>query len=220
MKLDLDDPASYVGNDDWFVISATREDWGPHHEARNMAAHRALWHQLARGGHDFRHAKGAYKGIDQGWSFVVRGSEAFGRVLAHRYGQESILTHKGLVARDGSVMARWGGLLMGAEAMQQEFYTKLAHGALFSVQLDWPEEERQFCDDFSCVGFTPEPRNTPMPYFEAAAEAFPADPHALLRHVEQVLLDWAPSVDEVAQYQAWHKLRRGLEEVAKHRVIF
>lgn len=224
--LALNWPRTYADHDGWFIISATREAVGPHDHHENRVATRALRAQLQRMGLEFVEAVGVYHGVEQGVSFVVLGNELTGCLLARALQQESILTRRGLVNRDGKLLAACDGFVYGGEALQQDFHS-IVNGLPFSANLRFeePQAEMQFCDDFGCVSFgapyddgepeAPEPK-APVSYWDDAALHAPGDLVALLGHVEAVLADSERShrtSSDVEHAQAWHKLRRGLEHV-------
>ncbi|HEY9759977.1 MAG TPA: hypothetical protein V6C97_32765 [Oculatellaceae cyanobacterium] len=81
---------------------------------------------------------GAYKGVDQGVSFLILDESRSACELGKKYKQESILTSIGLVYTDGThriTPAR--SVLVGSEALAQDFFSTLLDGRSFSVGLDF-----------------------------------------------------------------------------------
>lgn len=85
--------------------------------------------------------RGSYEGVDQGPSFLLDMDEDMARMIARRYNQESILTHRGLVRPDGSIMARadHSRSKFGRAARREPFFTELPGGVPYSMGLLWDD---------------------------------------------------------------------------------
>lgn len=132
------DPADIFRRPGYAVITAIREDQGAHDSPENLAALRRMEGELNEAGIEHIPVKGAYKGIDQGLSWVVFTGEKRALELAQKYGQESILTRRGLVYSDGRLVpADHDATIVGPEAQDQDFYSALPDGTAFSVGLNF-----------------------------------------------------------------------------------
>lgn len=115
----------------WFIISAMREELGNAECEANMDADADMFSELHNAGPDMLHIlSGVYKGERQGLSYLVSGSVEEGLEMARRYGQESILTNRGLVFSDGrpDVAADHDATLIGNAAFASDFYSTVLQG--------------------------------------------------------------------------------------------
>lgn len=127
------------------VITATREGLGSHEHPTNVAQNSALREELDARGIEWLTASGVYKGEDQGTNFIIFTDEATAKELGAKYGQESVLTNRGLVYTDGTgkiVPATHANDVIGREAQKEDFHSLITpkHGGVpvsFSVGLDF-----------------------------------------------------------------------------------
>jgi hypothetical protein len=130
----------------WAILTATAPREGAFYEnnpenvaradARDNANLRA---DLSRGGHSFVEAEGVYKGESDGISLLVVIPEGEALKLGRRYNQESILTRDGLVysLRPLPPNPSTGEVMVGDEALAEDFHTLLPGGMAFSMGLDF-----------------------------------------------------------------------------------
>lgn len=122
----------------WFIATGLREAAGDQNTPANVAANEKLRAELTAKGLPFKEVSGRYKGVDQGLSFLVQGDEATAQDIGKRYGQESVLTSRGLVYQDGSVNpAVPADTVVGDAAREADFYSELPDGEAFSMGLDF-----------------------------------------------------------------------------------
>lgn len=122
----------------WAIVTAIQERNGPHDSPANRAALAQLEKELE--GTNAIPVSGAYKGVDQGRSWIVFMGEKQAAELGARYGQESILTRKGLVFTDGTgkiVPAVHEENIVGPAAESADFYSTLPDGTAFTMGLNW-----------------------------------------------------------------------------------
>lgn len=123
-----------LSKDNWAVLTAEDPNATKAPEAQNKARMDKLRADLEALGADVMDAVGKYGDVQN--SFIVAGiSEAHAIELGKRYGQESILTRRGLVYSDGRPDTPATGMNVSATA-PEDFYTEVP-GAFFSVELDW-----------------------------------------------------------------------------------
>lgn len=132
----LDD---FLKRPNWAVVTATQEDLPDSiKERRNKENNEYLEQQLKDKGIPYLLVSGAYKGVDQGTSFLIIADEPTAMTLGKRHLQESILTNKGLVytRRPQPPTKATGENLFGKEAASQDFYSTVS-GLPFSMGLDF-----------------------------------------------------------------------------------
>jgi len=136
----MTDLKSKLKDGGWAILTATQESAGPWSCVQNTRDNNELLDLLVDG-FDTIVLHGVYQGVDQGPSFLVFGiSELEAVELGNRFGQESILNHRGLVrCDDGTVMARANGNnTFGPDATLEDFYsTVVKTGESFSLGLDF-----------------------------------------------------------------------------------
>ena len=121
----------------WAVLTATQEAQGAHDSPANIAANQSLEDDLKNMGLPYAPVTGAYKGQDQGKSFLVTGiSDGTARYLGKKYNQESVLTPKGFEYQDGSYNPlKAKSSFVGPKALEQPGYTVLPDGTPFSMDI-------------------------------------------------------------------------------------
>ena len=125
----------------WAILTSTQEALGDANAPANVAALEQLRGELK--GKGAIEIGGVYQGVDQGSSFIVFGSEQEALEMGRRYGQESILTNRGLVYPDGRLVpAVPGSTVVGDKAKEGDFYSVLPDGTAFSMGLDFDAETR------------------------------------------------------------------------------
>lgn len=148
---DTNDPsaADVLQMPGWAIVTATQERAGGPRSPANVANNNRLAKQLA--GTNAIEVSGMYEGIDQGRSWIVFTDEAGALSIADKYKQDSVLTNKGFVFRDGAVQpANHGMTTWGEAAKATGNYTTLPDGSVFSVGIDWnvePEIDAQIAPD-------------------------------------------------------------------------
>lgn len=126
----------------WAVLTATQEAKGSATDEANVKANQDLEAELQKRGIAYQPVKGSYQGVDQGANFLIFADEAVAKELGAKYGQESVLTTKGLVYTDGSgklVPAVHKNDIVGDEARKEDFYSELPDGTAFSLGLNFDE---------------------------------------------------------------------------------
>lgn len=124
----------------WAVLTATQEAKGSASDEANVKANQDLEAELQKRGIAYQPVKGSYQGVDQGANFLIFADEAVAKELGSKYGQESVLTTKGLVYTDGSgklVPAVHKNDIVGDEARKEDFYSELPDGTAFSLGLNF-----------------------------------------------------------------------------------
>lgn len=83
--------------------------------------------------------RGFYEGVDQGPNFLLDMDEDMARMIGRRYNQDSILTNRGLVRPDGSIMAPadHSSSKFGRAAAREPFFSELPGGVPYSMGLLW-----------------------------------------------------------------------------------
>lgn len=126
----------------WAVLTATQEAKGSASDEANVKANEDLEAELKKRGIAYQPVKGSYQGVDQGANFLIFADESVAKELGAKYGQESVLTTKGLVYTDGSgklVPAVHKNDIVGDEARKEDFYSELPDGTAFSLGLNFEE---------------------------------------------------------------------------------
>lgn len=134
----------------WAIVTATVEDLGAGTDPVNVRRNESLEDTLRAEDLEFVPVRGSYKGVDQGRSFLVTGVTA-GKALSigKIQGQESVLTHEGLVyiADDTVNPTLPGTTAVGDAARRLDFYSEIEGGPAFSVGIDFdtrvPSKELQ-----------------------------------------------------------------------------
>ena len=123
----------------WAVVTGTRESQGKHDSPENVANNLRLENELKAKNIPYQVVHGFYKGEDQGKNYLIQSDEPTAQEIGNRYGQESVLTHNGLVySKDGSLQpAKHEENKFGAAAKKQEFYSQLPSGKAFSMGIDF-----------------------------------------------------------------------------------
>lgn len=122
----------------WSVITGIQEAQGEHNSPANIEANKKLENVLRANGIKYQVVSGAYKGVDQGKSFLIFASEKRARELGKRFNQESVLTRDGLLYTDGRITpVDPAGTIIGPEAANQDFYSTLPDGTPFTLGLDF-----------------------------------------------------------------------------------
>jgi len=130
-------PAKAFKKPGWAILTATREAAGDATNDVNVAANEKLAGELMKLGVEFRRVSGSYQGVDQGANFLILADEATAKALGARYGQESVLTNRGLVYMDGRVTpAMHANDIIGDAARNEDFFSEL-NGEAFSLGLDF-----------------------------------------------------------------------------------
>jgi len=127
-----------IAKPNWAGMTATQELNGPHDNEANTKANAELEHELTKSGYPFMEVGGKYKGIEQGKGFLISPiAEPDALSLARKYGQESIITPRGMLYTDGTLAPVVPeGLKVGREAEQQDFYATQLDGPSFSIATD------------------------------------------------------------------------------------
>jgi hypothetical protein len=153
----LDDPAALreiLKRPGWGVVTATRgpdefitsKEDGPlktsllqRHEKQNQEQHKRLRNILKRRRIPFVELQGMYEGVPDGVSYMINADEATVVALGREFSQDSILTRDGLVfARQAAPdVDATGDLMVGEEALSQDFYSVTPGGTPFSMGLDF-----------------------------------------------------------------------------------
>lgn len=124
-----------LGKSDWAVLTAADPGATKQSDEQNEAAMTALRRDLDEIGLTYTEAVGKYG--DTQPSLIITGiPEQVAQALGNKYGQESILTRKGLIYQDGSITPATG--IEVFDTPPTDFYTEVpGTGAFFSVQLDF-----------------------------------------------------------------------------------
>lgn len=124
----------------WAVVTGTQEAQGSPDAPANVAANAKLEKHLQDKRIPYQKVGGSYKGVDQGPSFLIHANEEQAQKLSKQYGQESVLTSRGLLYQNGSITpAVSTDTKVGAEAAKQDFHSTLLDGTPFSVGLDFSQ---------------------------------------------------------------------------------
>lgn len=130
-----------MGKSGWSMLTAADPGATPLSDAENSARMNALREELAAAGIEFHEALGKY-GDEQPTLLVLGVTEDQARDIGARWGQESVLTNRGLVFSDGSgrVTPATGEVTVFYGEPPSDFYTQLdtPDGPVyFSVGLDF-----------------------------------------------------------------------------------
>lgn len=131
----LDNVQHALAEPGWAILTATLEGLD---EKFNVEANAQLERLIAGGGYVWAKLKGSYKGVDQGTSFLVMSiSDREAMWLGNKFGQESVITHTGLLYTDGLRVQTidFTRTLTGHEARQQPGYSVLPDGTAFSLHI-------------------------------------------------------------------------------------
>lgn len=120
----------------WTILTATVEKNTPDQNAR---AHERLKEELAYMNIPYREAYGVYEGNPDGVSYIALMDEPTAIMLGQRYGQDSVLTNKGLVYARAPMPRniREEAIFTGDEARAKDFYTQIGDDFAFSLDLDF-----------------------------------------------------------------------------------
>lgn len=134
------DPRKAFTAPGWAVLTATRESAGDFGSVANLEANRDLEKNLRDRGIRFVAVKGSYQGVDQGKNYLIIANERTAIELGAIYGQESVLTNRGLVYMDGRLTpAVHGDDIVGPSAKKEDFFSVLPSGTAFSLGLNFDE---------------------------------------------------------------------------------
>lgn len=127
--------------DGWFIVTGMREAFGDQSDPRQAEANARLRATMDEMGLDYIPISGMYKGEPQGESYLVAGDPAVGRNLGRAFGQESILTFRGLEYSDGrpDTPQLPAETVVGPGALQSDFYSVMPDGTPWTMGLDWGE---------------------------------------------------------------------------------
>ena len=121
-----------LGKTHWAILTAENPHGEPASAEDNARNQAALEAQLKERGYDVEHAVGNYGGVEN--SLIVRGiTEAEAHDLGNQYGQDSVLTPRGLVYHNGDVSPATG--ITAHDTAPDDFYTRTAGGDTFTVDL-------------------------------------------------------------------------------------
>lgn len=119
------------------VLTANLEEYGPPDSPENQRRNAELLAELQSMGAQPIEAEGVYKGTPDGNVYIAFMSEDEAQALGRKYQQESVLTNRGLIFMDGTfVGANHAESVVGPEAEQQDFYTVMPDGTMWSMGLD------------------------------------------------------------------------------------
>jgi hypothetical protein len=123
----------------WALFTATQESKGAGTDKVNVEANDQLEKELRDAGFDPIEVKGNYKGVDQGKNFIVPGmTQEQATEWGNKYGQESVLTNKGLIYNDGTLSpVNHDNTVVGKEAKNLDFYSQVPGGPAFSMGVDF-----------------------------------------------------------------------------------
>jgi GNAT superfamily N-acetyltransferase len=120
---------------DWAILTATQDKFGPPTSKFNEGANAKLAAELKKLGFPHAEVKGSYEGVDQGKNYLVTGiSPEEAKLLGNKYGQDSVLTHRGLEYHDGTIApADHSKTLVGPAASQAAYHSILPDGTPFTM---------------------------------------------------------------------------------------
>lgn len=120
----------------WTILTATVEKNTPD---QNERAHQNLKQELDYMNVPYREAYGVYEGNPDGVSYIALMDEPTAIMLGQRYGQDSVLTNKGLVYARAPMPRniREEAIFTGDEARAKDFYTQIGDDFAFSLDLDF-----------------------------------------------------------------------------------
>lgn len=119
------------------IIAGMQERFGAYNSASNIAATLRLQRYLKDSRIDFQEVQGWYKGVEQGPSFLIWDiSEESACFIAEMYGQESIVTERGLVFNAPRKLVPAIRCLFGDEAKATGNYTQHADGFCWAFILE------------------------------------------------------------------------------------
>ena len=125
---------SLLEKDDWSILTAHNpmgKQATPEFNAERMAALKA---DLDAGGHGYTDGVGKYGNHED--VLAVHGiTEDQARALGDKYEQDSVLTNKGLLYRDGRVTPATG--VNTFDQAPEDFFTELPNGSKFAVDLNF-----------------------------------------------------------------------------------
>jgi hypothetical protein len=123
----------------WALFTATQESKGAGTDKVNVEANDQLEKELRDAGFDPIEVKGNYKGVDQGKNFIVPGmTQEQATEWGNKFGQESVLTNKGLIYNDGTLSpVNHDNTVVGKEAKNLDFYSQVPGGPAFSMGIDF-----------------------------------------------------------------------------------
>jgi hypothetical protein len=128
----------FLARPGWSILTATQENLSPTiKDKRNQENNADLEKQLQDQNIPYLPVSGAYKGVDQGPSFLILTDEPAAMALGRKHLQESILTNNGLVytkrTQPNTLPTQQNEF--GPQAQQEDFYSTVS-GLPFSMGLD------------------------------------------------------------------------------------
>lgn len=128
------DVSKLLDRDDWALMTAENPDAQQLPPEENAARMAELKQTLSAMGLKFTEVRGKYGNEEN--SLAIEGiSEDQARSLGARFGQDSVLTRRGLVYRDGTVNPARGVNLLEKDA--DDYFTELPDGTKFSVDINF-----------------------------------------------------------------------------------
>lgn len=157
LRFDADEAfgPEFLSRPGWGIVTATTELTDPFYttkaaddpirvaaqarkDAINAEADADLERRLQRDGVRYLKVQGVYKGVPDGTSYLIIADQDTTRRLGNIYGQESTLTHNGLVfAKPQPYVRPTGEVVVGDAATTKDFYSVLPSGRPFSLTLDF-----------------------------------------------------------------------------------
>lgn len=127
--------SNLLSKNNWAVLTAANPDAVAQTEEQNAALNAQLEQDLQDMGLEYLSSVGRYDNVEPG--FIVVGiTEAQAKELGAKYMQDSVLTRRGLLYRDGRQTPATGVSLF--ETAPENYYTEVpGTGAFFSIDLDF-----------------------------------------------------------------------------------
>lgn len=142
------DVTKLLERDDWALMTAENPDAQQLSPEENAARLAELKQVLDGMGLTYTDVRGKYDNEEN--SLAIEGiSEEQARALGARFGQDSVLTRRGLIYRDGTVNPATGVGVLAADA--DNYFTELPDGTKFAIDIDF--DNRVPLDDQ--LGWTP-----------------------------------------------------------------
>lgn len=128
------DVTKLLDRDDWALLTAANPDAQQLSPEENTARNEELKQALDEMGLKYHPSRGVYDNEEP--SFAVEGiTEEQARALGARFGQDSVLTRRGFIYRDGSVHRARSVAILDADA--DNYFTELPDGTKFAIDIDF-----------------------------------------------------------------------------------
>lgn len=132
--------ANFLRRPGWVIFSATRGDLGPWDSDANRAAADEARGWMQRADVPFVEIMGRYEGVDDGPSFIAIADERDAKMIARKFGQDSVLTKDGLIGgtTDFAPVPSTGEVRFGTpQELEGDYFSILPDGRAFTMGLNF-----------------------------------------------------------------------------------